>query len=178
MKKQILLFLIIIAALVGCTDPTNTVYETNTEYISLNTYTVTFYANGGTGKMESQTFSQDTEQALSKNGFIAPNGRVFAGWTDDEDSTNKVYDDNQYIKVTKNLSLYALWKMDEGSGDATEEKEWLFDSWIDDEVKPGNGFYQYAVGSWSKDPNGVGVWCRDHSGDDKGACSNQNMLGK
>ncbi|MBP5706760.1 MAG: InlB B-repeat-containing protein [Spirochaetales bacterium] len=119
--KNRFLFLIFIIILVSCTDPTNTVYVTNTEYIYRSTYTVTFYANGGPGKMESQTFAQDTEQALTKNNFTAPNGKVFAGWADDENSTVKLYGDCQYIKVTKNLSLYALWKMNEGSGDATED---------------------------------------------------------
>ncbi|MCR4954561.1 MAG: hypothetical protein K6A43_10875, partial [Treponema sp.] len=43
-----------------------------TEYIYRNTYTVSFYANGGMGKMESQSFVQDTEQALTKNAFTGP----------------------------------------------------------------------------------------------------------
>lgn len=144
-----------------------------TEYIYKNTFTVNFYANGGTGKMEAQTFVQDTEQALTKNGFTGPNGRVFAGWATDQNSGEKVYDDNQYVKITKNLKLYAIWKMYEGSGTATESKEWIFDSWMDESVKPGDDFYKYVVGNWAKDPNAVGYWYKKHKTDDEGILNNQ-----
>ena len=108
LAKVVIPLLFVAIASTSCTNIT--------EYIFRNTFTVTFYANGGTGKMEDQTFTQDTEQALSKNAFIAPDGRVFAGWATDQNDGIKIYDDNQYIKVTKNLELYALWKMDEGAG--------------------------------------------------------------
>ena len=147
-----------------------------TEYIYRNTYTVSFYANGGTGKMESQSFVQDTEQALSKNAFTGPSGRVFAGWATDKDSNEKVYDDNQFIKVTKNLKLYAIWKMNEGSGSATESKEWIFDSWKDNSIRPGDDFFNYVIGNWKKDPNNVGYWHKTHESDDIGIFSNQGTF--
>ena len=48
------------------------------------------------------------------------------------------------------------------TGDATEDKEWPLNSWIDDNVRPGDNFYKYALGRWINDPNGIGVWHKDH----------------
>lgn len=171
LAKVVIPLLFVVIALSSCTNIT--------EYIFRNTFTVTFYANGGTGKMEDQTFSQDTEEALSKNAFIAPSGRVFAGWATDQTSGIKVYDDNQYIKVTRNLELYALWKMDQGSGAATESKTWVFDSYKDDSLRPGNNFYKYSIGRWLENPNEVGVWktVQKKETDDMGVMYNQYQLG-
>ena len=177
MKKTHVLLTTVLFALV--TSLVSCKQEGDTIYIFRNTFTVNFYANGGTGKMEAQTFIQDTEQALSKNGFTAPSGRVFAGLTTDEDSRVKVYDDNQYIKIKKNLSLYALWKMDEGSGTATEAKKWPFAAYKDTTKRPGDGFYQYVGGKWLENPNdpAVSLWKKQgHESDDDGAFSNQDKF--
>ncbi|MCR4954747.1 MAG: M13 family metallopeptidase, partial [Treponema sp.] len=88
----------------------------------------------------------------------------------------KVYDDNQFIKVTKNLKLYAIWKMNEGSGSATESKEWIFDSWKDNSIRPGDDFFNYVIGNWKKDPNNVGYWHKTHESDDIGIFENQGTF--
>ncbi len=173
MKNKRILFLLpaIVFALVfsSCQD--------NIQYIFRNTYTVTFDANGGSGEMESQTFEQDKSQALSKNAFEAPSsGRVFGGWATHAYANEAEYSDNEYILVSKNMTLYALWKMDEGNGTKTvaaDEKPWptadsSFDSYIDQDVKPGDDFYAYATGTWTK----------NKADDDKGLVYNQDALCK
>ena len=120
----------------------------------LNTYTVEFDANGGSGTMKSQTFSQNKEQQLSKNAFEAPDGSQFVGWSTEPNafSDEIEYTDNQSIAVKENMTLYAIWKMVEGRGTNTETKnfQFVFDDWqtTDESVKPGDDFYEYSVGQF------------------------------
>lgn len=78
MKKlsKLILVCFSIAFVFGCKQVT----EEKTYYLNTYTYTVQFDANGGKGTMKSQTFSQNKEQQLSKNAFVAPDGSQFAGW--------------------------------------------------------------------------------------------------
>ena len=46
-------------------------------------YTINFDANGGEGEMEGQQADPGTEITLPENGFTAPEGMEFAGWTVD-----------------------------------------------------------------------------------------------
>ena len=120
----------------------------------LNTYTVEFDANGGSGTMKSQTFSQNKEQQLSKNAFEAPDGSQFVGWSTEPNafSDEIEYIDNQSITVKENMTLYAIWKMLEGRGTNIETKnfQFVFDDWqtTDESVKPGDDFYKYSAGQF------------------------------
>ena len=120
----------------------------------LNTYTVEFDANGGSGTMKSQTFSQNKEQQLSKNAFEAPYGSQFVGWSTEPNafSDEIEYTDNQSITVKENMTLYAIWKMLEGRGTNIETKkfQFVFDDWqtTDTSVKPGDDFYEYSAGQF------------------------------
>ena len=78
----------------------------------IKTYTVTFDANGGSGKMGSQTFTYDVEQALTANIFTREDC-TFAGWATTADG-NVTYADEQKVsnltaedKAT--VTLYAVW---------------------------------------------------------------------
>ena len=120
----------------------------------LNTYTVEFDANGGSGTMKSQTFSQNKEQQLSKNAFEAPYGSQFVGWSTEPNAffDEIEYTDNQSITVKENMTLYAIWKMLEGRGTNIETKnfQFVFDDWqtTDASVKPGDDFYEYSAGQF------------------------------
>lgn len=120
----------------------------------LNTYTVQFDANGGSGTMKAQTFSQNKKQQLSKNAFEAPDGSKFAGWATNPDASSDEfeYTDTQTVTVKENMTLYAIWKMVEGRGTNTEIKDFqfVFDDWqtTDESVKPGDDFYEYSVGQF------------------------------
>ena len=71
----------------------------------INTYKVTFNANGGTGSMSTQTFTHGQEQALKANTFTRAH-YTFNGWKDGNDNT---YTDKQSITLTADLTLYAQW---------------------------------------------------------------------
>ena len=77
-----------------------------------NTYTVKFNANGGSGNMENQTFTYDTEQALPVNTFTRAD-YAFAGWAVSADG-NAAYTDMGKVKnlTSENnatVILYAVW---------------------------------------------------------------------
>ena len=150
MKKlsKLILVCFSIAFVFGCKQ----IVDVKTYY--LNTYTVHFDANGGSGTMKSQTFSQNKEQQLSKNAFEAPDGSQFAGWATNPYvfSDEIEYTDTESITVKENMTLYAIWKMVEGRGTNTETKkfQFVFDDWqtTDESVKPGDDFYEYSVGQF------------------------------
>ncbi|MBR4118152.1 MAG: InlB B-repeat-containing protein [Methanocorpusculum sp.] len=75
------------------------------------TYTVTFNANGGAGEMFQQTFTSGKEKALNLN-FFTREGYTFAGWATSADG-DVVYTDGETIKVSKSMTLYAVWESNE-----------------------------------------------------------------
>lgn len=104
MKKNLLFsfFAILMIAFVRCNHP--------------ETYIVTFDANGGTGTMQQQVFTEGEQQALTRNAFTRE-GYTFSGWN----GNGANYIDGQMITVTSNMTLYAQWTSNStpsgGSGD-------------------------------------------------------------
>ena len=77
------------------------------------TYTVVFDANGGTGTMQSQTFTYKTPQALRENEFVKENS-TFDSWNTKEDGTGISYDDSEVVsnltdRDGEEITLYAQW---------------------------------------------------------------------
>ncbi len=78
---------------------------------TVNTYSVSFQANGGSGIMATQSFTYDVQQSLSANAFSRPN-YTFVGWATDMMGT-KVYDNAQSVKnLTQSgtATLFAVWQ--------------------------------------------------------------------
>ena len=80
---------------------------TITAYFVTITYTVSFYANGGTGSMEAVTQEHDSSYTIPDCGFTN-SGYYFAGWATSADGDVKYYP-GQTITLTINLKLYAKW---------------------------------------------------------------------
>ena len=74
------------------------------EAIPVTTYTVTFDANGGSGEMTPAT-DLTGEYTLPANGFTAPDGKKFKGWslTKDGEIVTKV-------TMDKDVKVYAIWE--------------------------------------------------------------------
>lgn len=68
------------------------------------TYIVTFDANGGYGTMQQQVFTEDEQQALTRNAF-SRDGYTFSGWN----GNGVNYIDGQMITITNDMTLYAQW---------------------------------------------------------------------
>ena len=73
------------------------------------TFTVTFNANGGTGTMEAQTFTEGEAQALTRNAFTY-DGYTFTGWNTVQGGSGASYTDGQTITATADMTLYAQWE--------------------------------------------------------------------
>ena len=91
----------------------NTKFDFNTSVVSNltlyakwteNKYTLTFDANGGTGSMTPKA-DLTGEYTLPSNGFTAPSGKQFKGWslTTDGAIVTKV-------DMTENKTVYAIWE--------------------------------------------------------------------
>lgn len=79
-----------------------------------NTYTVTFDANGGSGTMEAQTMTYDTDAKFTKN-TLTKEGYLFAGWANEAGADSAAYADEETVRnLTANqgetLTLYAVWQ--------------------------------------------------------------------
>lgn len=79
------------------------------EKIPASTYIVTFNANGGSGTMNSQSFTENVPQNLTTNAFTRT-GYTFTGWNTAADGKGDSYTDGQSVTLTTaGLTLYAQW---------------------------------------------------------------------
>ena len=81
-------------------------------------YTIKFDANGGKGEMESQIFTYDKAEQLSKNQFTYP-GYDFSGWISD---SGQYFSDGQEVinltyKAGKAITLKATWQTHDYTGE-------------------------------------------------------------
>ena len=76
-------------------------------------YNVSFYANGGSGTMSSQSFTYGTAQALSRNAFTRT-GYVFAGWATTPGGAVEYTAGQSVNNLTSvagaTVALYAVWE--------------------------------------------------------------------
>ena len=81
---------------------------------AINTYTVVFDANGGTGVMTAQAFVCDEEQHLNECAFSRPDCE-FRGWSLSADSDDIAYFDGENVVnltdvANGSVTLYAVWE--------------------------------------------------------------------
>nr|MBQ8244702.1 InlB B-repeat-containing protein [Oscillospiraceae bacterium] len=72
-------------------------------------YFITFHANNGTDEKAEQTVEHNVAEKLDANPFTYE-GYGFKGWATDKDSTETPYKDTDTIRVTTDMSLYAVWE--------------------------------------------------------------------
>jgi len=74
----------------------------------MNTYMVSFDANGGSGVMAPQLFTEGVAQSLYANAFTH-DSHFFENWNTQSDGNGAVYTDQQTITISANTTLYAQW---------------------------------------------------------------------
>lgn len=77
-------------------------------------YTLRFNANGGEGTMGDLTYTHGQDQSLTKCGFTRA-GYDFLGWATAADG-GVVYHDQQSLSITRDTTLYAVWKQQPNQG--------------------------------------------------------------
>lgn len=76
-----------------------------------NSYTITYYSNGGTGSMNTTTATYGSSVTLRTNSFTR-SGYTFSGWNTSSDGSGTSYSDGKTWSswsMTSNLYLYAQW---------------------------------------------------------------------
>lgn len=78
-------------------------------------YSVTYNANGGTGlPIDAKTYEEDEYADVTYSIIPQRNDYVFMGWSEDPNATEPTYTqtgENNSIKVTRDVVLYAVWKI-------------------------------------------------------------------
>jgi len=77
---------------------------------TINTYTVTFDANGGVGVMASESETFNVATALASNTFIET-GYTFNGWNTSPSGGATSYANGALYSFTANITLYAQWTL-------------------------------------------------------------------
>ncbi len=133
MKKNLLFtfFAIVMIAVVSCHRP--------------ETYIVTFDANGGTGTMPQQEFTEGEQQALTRNEF-SRNNYLFSGWNTINDGSGTSYSDSQTITATTDMTLYAQWRTSSGTYNGH--------NWVDLGLPSGTLWATCNVGANAPEENG------------------------
>ena len=72
-------------------------------------YTISFNANGGEGKMSAQTVTAGAAAALNANRFTR-DGYTFGGWAT-QAGGKKVYADREKVTPDADMELYAVWQL-------------------------------------------------------------------
>ena len=104
------------------TNPTDTAKVTITALATSNytgykdtTFTInpriTFNSNGGSGTMKNQFASYNENTVLIQNVYTRT-GYIFGGWASsqsDADNRTIAYEDKGTVKLTSNITLYAIW---------------------------------------------------------------------
>ena len=131
-------------------------------YTNKNSYTVT-YTDGKDTVTDMKRYASGAHADVQANSFAAPEGKVFLGWAERDGGTVK-YQPNDDIKITGNITLYAVWgdkdavvsltyKANGGSGADHVEKEIVNNGLVT--LWDGSGFSRtgYTLVGWSTDPN-------------------------
>ena len=127
---------------------------------------ITFNANGGTGKMAPETEPYDATAALTPNAFTYV-GYMFAGWNTKANGSGTTFTDSALAKFNGNATLYAQWTVGSattatvtfnangGTGSMAPETETLDVS----TAVTTNAFTRtgYTFSGWNTAPNGSGT---------------------
>ena len=89
----------------------------NTAKLNLQTYTVTYDANGGSGKTTDNTaYAPGTMATVKANGYTRDD-YTFTGWNTKADGSGKSYAEGDPIEMLGNVVLYAQWSKNSSRDD-------------------------------------------------------------
>jgi len=106
-KKRIMWMVILTASFLVTTLMGFFVSYKNTPYEQAPTFRLTFSANGGE-YIRSQNFIYGVK-GLIEGGTPRRDGFVFRGWSTDSTSTKPTHLNNNYVRLSGNDTLYAVW---------------------------------------------------------------------
>ena len=111
---------------------------------AVNTYTVTFSANGGSGTMTNEVANYNVATALTLNAFTHT-GYTFSGWNTVASGTGTSYANGAIYGFNANVTLYAQWT----TVSAPAQFPGMTSSnWAGYVLSGGAGGYQAVSGEW------------------------------
>lgn len=81
------------------------------EKIILETYTIIYNANGGSGEPETQRITQGESLTIPNVEPTRP-GCTFLGWSTNSNATSATYEKGQTYQIDSSMALYAVWEED------------------------------------------------------------------
>lgn len=84
----------------------NLIYSGGDDPTPIQTYTLSYDENGGSGTMEEQS---GTSVTVATNSFTAPTGYTFKEWNTNAKGSGTKYTAGQNVTMTEDLTLYAVW---------------------------------------------------------------------
>ena len=75
----------------------------------VQTYTLTYDENGGSGEMDAQTVNKGQSVTVKANAFTAPVGYAFKEWNTNAKGSGTKYTAGQSVTMNDDLTLYAVW---------------------------------------------------------------------
>jgi uncharacterized repeat protein (TIGR02543 family) len=147
-------------------DSTTTVESSAT----INTYTIAYNANGGTGTMSSQGMTYDQASTLTANAFTRV-GYTFSHWNTKQDNSGTTYANKASVSnltTTNNgtVTLYAQWTpitytiaFNKNAEDATGTTANVSIKYDETKSLTTNGFTRagYTFSGWNTEANGSGT---------------------
>ncbi|MGN0447995.1 MAG: peptidoglycan DD-metalloendopeptidase family protein [Acutalibacteraceae bacterium] len=94
-------------------------YCTKTTY-----YTLSYNANGGSGAPSSQTVKANTGFYLSST-KPTRSGYTFLGWSTNKNATSASYAPGAGVKISSNVTLYAVWKKNPTTNSSKTYTAWV-----------------------------------------------------
>lgn len=108
------------------------------------TFTISFDANGGVGAPAAMKVTGGTEAYLWTDTPLRK-GYLFNGWSEDPHATRGAYWYGGAYLVTKNTTLYAIWKKDTLQETVDADNEWYYYSYVVDAVNTSRGSAQVVL---------------------------------
>ncbi len=87
----------------------NLIYSGGDDPTPIQTYTLSYDENGGTGTMDSQSAESGQSVTVLANAFTAPTGYTFKEWNTNAKGSGTKYTAGQSVTLTEDLTLYAVW---------------------------------------------------------------------
>ena len=84
----------------------NLIYSGEDDPTPIQTHTLSYDENGGSGTMEEQS---GTSVTVATNSFTAPTGYTFKEWNTNAKGSGTKYTAGQKVTLTEDLTLYAVW---------------------------------------------------------------------
>lgn len=104
-------------------------------------YSVTYYANGGSGTMvdPNSPYNEGSTVTVLPNAFNAPAGKEFDKWNTRADGTGANYQAGATFSIYSNITLYAQWKdIASDNGDIVYANIRFYDTWNEQTISINN----------------------------------------